>query len=63
MSIGRLLRVITLCNAPTIWHATGTGSIPRCGIAAWLPRPCTTILKVLAEAITGPGLTARVPAG
>ncbi len=33
-SIGRLLREMMVWNACTIWHATGTGSMPLCGNAA-----------------------------
>ena len=35
VSIGFLLRLMMVWNACTIWQATGTGSMPLCGIAAW----------------------------
>ena len=41
--------------------AIGTGSHPMCGSAAWPPLPLMVILNSLLEAITGPGLTAKVP--
>ena len=33
-SMGRLLRVMMVWKACTIWQATGTGSMPLCGSAA-----------------------------
>jgi len=33
------------------------------GRAAWLPLPRITMWNSLLDAITGPGLTARLPAG
>jgi hypothetical protein len=38
-SMGLRLRVMMVWKAITIWQATGTGSMPRCGSAAWLPLP------------------------
>jgi hypothetical protein len=62
-SMGFTLRLTMVCSAVMTWQATTTGSTPRCGSAAWLPLPWMTILKMLAEAITGPLLAANVPAG
>ena len=36
-SMGRLLRVMMVWKACTIWQATGTGSMPLCGSAACAP--------------------------
>ena len=60
-SIGFLLRLMMVWKACTIWQATGTGSMPLCGSAAWPPLPRMVILNSLLEAITGPGLTANLP--
>jgi hypothetical protein len=63
VSIGRLLRLMMVCQACTTWQATGMGSAARCGSAAWPPAPRITSWKVLADAITGPALQARLPCG
>ena len=60
-SIGFLLRLMMVWNACTIWQATGTGSMPLCGKAAWPPLPVMRILNSLLDAITGPALTANWP--
>ncbi len=60
-SIGRLLRVITDCSACTTWVATSTGSVLRCGIAAWPPLPLIVIVNSLLPAITGPERSANCP--
>jgi hypothetical protein len=62
-SIGFLLRLMMVWKACTIWQATGTGSMPLWGSAAWLPLPRMVILNSLLDAITGPGLTQRCPLG
>ena len=62
-STGFLLRVMMVWKACTIWQATGTGSSPKCGSAAWLPLPRMVMWNSLLEAITGPGLTAKLPTG
>ena len=49
-SIGRLLRVMMVWKACTIWQAIGTGSMPRCGIAPWAPLPRSVILNSLLDA-------------
>ncbi len=59
--MGFLLRLMMVWKACTIWQAIGTGSIPSCGSAAWLPLPRMVILNSLLDAITGPGLTANRP--
>src|SRR5574337_534424 len=61
VSIGRLLRVTIVWKACTIWQATGTGSSPRCGSAAWLPLPRIVILNSFEPAITGPLFSANCP--
>ncbi|MCY1553338.1 hypothetical protein D9M68_898100 [compost metagenome] len=58
-----MLRLMMVWNACTIWQATGMGSMPLCGRAAWLPLPRMVMRKSLLDAITGPGLAAKVPAG
>ena len=55
-SIGRLLRLMMVWNACTIWHAIGTGSMPLCGIAACEPLPRIVIRNSLLEANAGPRL-------
>ncbi len=60
-SIGRLLRVMMVWNACTSWHATGTGSMPLCGIAACAPLPRIVILNSLLLAKHGPFFTANWP--
>ena len=55
-SIGRLLRLMMVWNALTIWQATGTGSMPLCGIAACEPLPRIVILNSLLDANAGPAL-------
>ena len=59
-SMGRLLRVMMVWNACTIWQATGTGSMPLCGIAACAPLPRMVILNSLLEANTGPGFDRKL---
>ena len=49
-------------NACTIWQATGTGSMPLCGIAACAPLPRIVIRNSLLDANAGPGLSANWPA-
>ena len=61
-SIGRLLRLMMVWNALTIWHATGTGSMPLCGIAACEPLPWIVIVNSLLDANAGPLLSANWPA-
>ena len=61
-SSGCVLRVRMVWKACTIWQATGTGSMPLCGIAAWAPLPRTTMRKTLLEANAGPSQTANCPA-
>ena len=61
VSIGFLLRVTMVWKACTIWQATGTGSMPLCGSAAWLPLPRMMILNSLELAITGPLLQCKLP--
>ena len=55
-SIGRLLRLMMVWKALTIWHATGTGSMPLCGIAACDPLPRIVTLNSLLDANAGPRL-------
>ena len=62
-STGLVLRLTTVCSASTSWHATGTGSMVLCGMAACPPLPRMVILNSLLDAITGPALTANVPSG
>ena len=61
-SSGRLLRETIVWKPCTSWQATGTGSMPRCGMAPCEPLPRMTILNSLLEAKTGPDLTANCPA-
>ena len=56
VSIGRLLRLMMVWNACTIWQAAGTGSMPLCGIAPCAPLPRMVILNSLLDANTGPSL-------
>ena len=52
-SMGRLLRVMMVWKACTIWQATGTGSMPLCGSAACAPLPRMVMRNSLLDAITG----------
>ncbi|HEX4024495.1 MAG TPA: hypothetical protein VHX52_07305 [Steroidobacteraceae bacterium] len=61
-SIGRLLRVMMVWKACTIWQATGSGSMPLCDMAACAPRPRIRILNSLLDANTGPVRSANCPA-
>ncbi len=61
VSVGFLLRVMMVWNACTIWQAMGTGSMARCGSAAWEPRPRIVMKNSLLEAMHGPGHTASWP--
>src|ERR1700730_5329158 len=54
-------RVTNVCMAVTISHATGTGSAAICGADAWPPLPWTTMVKVSADASTGPGRVETEP--
>ena len=63
VSMGRLLRLMMVWKACTIWQAAGTGSTPRCGIAACEPLPRSVILNSLLEAKHGPARTAKCPWG
>src|SRR3546814_5865445 len=51
-------RVTRVWKAPTMAQATGTGSLAWCGMAAWPPRPTTSMTNSSAEAIRGPALVA-----
>src|SRR6218665_44044 len=62
-STGFLLRLMMVWKVCTIWQAIGTGSMPVCGSAAWPPLPRMVIRNSLVEAITGPGLTEKLPTG
>ena len=62
-STGFLLRVMMVWKACTIWQATGTGSMPLCGMAACPPLPRITMWNSLLDAITGPVLAANEPTG
>ena len=61
VSSGRLLRVMMVWKACTIWQATGTGSTPRCGIAACEPLPWIVMRNSLLLANTGPVFSANWP--
>ena len=56
-------RVIIVCSACTISHATGIGSSARCGSLAWPPRPMTRIIIVSADAMIGPRRLLTQPLG
>src|SRR5262245_603919 len=62
-SSGEHWRLTIVCSASTICAATTTMSMPRCGQAAWVPRPRMTLPKLSAEASAGPGSMANSPAG
>ena len=60
---GSTLRATIDCSAPTICAPATMGSQVRCGKAAWPPAPRTVMVNSSADAITGPGRTAKLPAG
>ena len=61
LSSGWALRVRIVWNACTIWQAIGIGSTPLCGIAAWAPRPTTSMWNSLFDAKAGPLHSANCP--
>ena len=61
-SSGGVWRLTIVCSASTICDATTTMSMPRCGQAAWVPRPRMVMPKLSAEASAGPGRMANSPA-
>lgn len=56
-------RVIIICSACTISHATGIGSSVLNGSDAWPPLPVIVIERVSLDAITGPLRVPTMPAG
>ncbi len=61
VSIGFLLRVISVCRLCEIDTAVMIGSTPLCGIAACAPLPVTVISNSFDDAIIGPAVTPNVP--
>ena len=57
------VRVIISCSAWTISHATGIGSIARCGSLAWPPLPVTVIVSRSADAMIAPPRQLSQPDG
>ena len=57
-SSGWMLRATIVCSALITCAANGIGSRPRCGIAAWPPRPVATISKMSYAPISGPSRNA-----
>ena len=62
-SVTAIVRATKLLSAVTISQATGIGSIPSCGIAAWPPLPVTVMLSASVEASNGPARLTTRPAG
>ena len=54
-------RVTMICSACTISHATGIGSIVRCGSLAWPPLPVIVISSRSADAMIDPPPAAQPP--
>ena len=53
-SSGDVCRLTMVCNVCTICAATTIRSMPRCGHAACVPRPRSTMPKLSAQASAGP---------
>src|SRR6476661_6365853 len=49
-STGSTLRLTMVCSASTISAPMTKGSVPRCGWAAWLPRPAMRMSQLSAAA-------------
>lgn len=62
VSCGSTSRATIPCRRTTMLAAMSTGSMHSCGMLPCPPRPCTVILKLSAEAIMVPALTATLPA-
>lgn len=43
--------------------ALNKASYPSCGLATWLLKPSTSILKMSQEALAGPGVAINFPTG
>src|SRR5262245_56902817 len=56
-------RVTIVWKAPTMAHATGTGSLAWWGIDACPPRPRTVTVNSSADASSGPPRVATTPDG
>lgn len=52
-----------VCRARTISETTTSVSVPRSGMAAWVPNPVTAISNVSREAMMAPTRVAKVPRG
>ena len=62
-SVTAMRRATKVWSAVTISHATGTGSMQSCGIAAWPPAPRITACTVSADAMIDPLRVTTSPAG
>ena len=62
-SSGSTRRATSVCNASTICAPTTTGSMARCGRAAWPPLPAIRMTKSSVLAQTWPGMAVIWPIG
>src|SRR6516225_1538177 len=60
-STGSTLRLPIVCSASTICAPITKGSVPRCGCAAWVPRPLIWISQRSEAARSGPDFAAIAP--
>ena len=58
--MGFLLRLMMVWKACTIWQATGTGSSPLCGMAAWPPLPRMRDFEFVAGRHDRPGADGKL---
>jgi hypothetical protein len=49
-SVGAMVRLAMVWSVETRLAPATIGSLPRCGMAAWVPRPVTVISKVSMDA-------------
>ena len=63
LSSGSTRRATSVCSASTICAPTTTGSMARCGRAAWPPRPVMRMVKSSVLAQTAPGTAIIWPTG